>query len=218
FRCCYCLFWNQAKKQRPEIPKVFELPGSMLALPPPNSSAVVHEDSSASLKSSIPDRGSAPSRFSCRSRCSPVQLKVCNGRVIQTCSCRAHEWALSIPTSSTKVPLGLLPPGLDALRVGLSRSRMAALAGRGGHTASVDSPSGAICEWCHVNLSQWSFQAGKLSVVKHLKAFRIIGATRSCEDLSCRQHSQKLGDHCAWFVLGAVLQKSLDRDALHLLQ
>uniref|UniRef100_A0A0K8R4V5 Endoplasmic reticulum junction formation protein lunapark n=1 Tax=Ixodes ricinus TaxID=34613 RepID=A0A0K8R4V5_IXORI len=65
FRCCYCLFWNQAKKQRPEIPKVFELPGSMLALPPPNSSAVVHDDSSASLKSSIPDNADETEMVTC---------------------------------------------------------------------------------------------------------------------------------------------------------
>lgn len=55
FRCCYCLYWNQAKKQRQEVPKVLELPGTMLALPPPHSSAVVHEDSSTSLKSSTGD-------------------------------------------------------------------------------------------------------------------------------------------------------------------
>lgn len=50
FRCCYCFHWNAAKKQRPELPKVIELPGSMLALPPPLTAT--QEDSSTTVANS----------------------------------------------------------------------------------------------------------------------------------------------------------------------
>uniref|UniRef100_A0A023FW72 Endoplasmic reticulum junction formation protein lunapark n=1 Tax=Amblyomma parvum TaxID=251391 RepID=A0A023FW72_AMBPA len=46
FRCCYCFHWNQAKKQRPELPRVLEMPpAGMLALPSPSSAATAEESS-----------------------------------------------------------------------------------------------------------------------------------------------------------------------------
>ncbi|XP_049267658.1 endoplasmic reticulum junction formation protein lunapark-B [Rhipicephalus sanguineus] len=49
FRCCYCFHWNQAKKQRPELPRVLELPQpGLLALPSPTSAAPVPAEESSS--------------------------------------------------------------------------------------------------------------------------------------------------------------------------
>uniref|UniRef100_A0A1E1X4S6 Endoplasmic reticulum junction formation protein lunapark n=1 Tax=Amblyomma aureolatum TaxID=187763 RepID=A0A1E1X4S6_9ACAR len=48
FRCCYCFHWNQAKKQRPELPRVLEMPPpGMLALPSPSSAATVPAEESS---------------------------------------------------------------------------------------------------------------------------------------------------------------------------
>lgn len=51
FRCCYCFHWNQAKKQRPELPRVLEMPpAGMLALPsPPSAAPVPAEESSITV-------------------------------------------------------------------------------------------------------------------------------------------------------------------------
>ncbi|XP_075549626.1 zinc-ribbon metal-binding protein lunapark isoform X1 [Dermacentor variabilis] len=51
FRCCYCFHWNQAKKQRPELPRVLEMPpAGMLALPsPPPAATVPAEESSITV-------------------------------------------------------------------------------------------------------------------------------------------------------------------------
>lgn len=64
FRCCYCFHWNQAKKIRPELPKVLEIPGNMLALPPPNSSAPTEEPSFA-LQNTSSDAGEETEMETC---------------------------------------------------------------------------------------------------------------------------------------------------------
>ncbi|XP_077563152.1 zinc-ribbon metal-binding protein lunapark isoform X2 [Haemaphysalis longicornis] len=54
FRCCYCFHWNQAKKQRPELPKVLEMPAQgMLALPSPNSSMNSSANSTANTTATL---------------------------------------------------------------------------------------------------------------------------------------------------------------------
>uniref|UniRef100_A0A023GM16 Endoplasmic reticulum junction formation protein lunapark n=1 Tax=Amblyomma triste TaxID=251400 RepID=A0A023GM16_AMBTT len=54
FRCCYCFHWNQAKKQRPELPRVLEMPlPGMLALPSSGPPAPVPaEESSTTVNNS----------------------------------------------------------------------------------------------------------------------------------------------------------------------